>query len=237
MAVSAVDEEHPDDMDIDRTHFEDPALKEDPVATGPHSEVEAAWILPDSPEGSKQSLRCSFSIHGHISLALSLLCASLTCDSIAACCVAELPVGRTNDLLVALANSGSTMFNVTHIEAELMDADGKQILLNFGKYDYGQSLGPREQRSFRFPMPLDKEQALGDYTLVARAYYMSRTKDPFVSVVVNDLAELVPPLPTGEFAKMLQVGLGGLAMLSLVVVTVSRRAGEQTLQPEQCAAM
>ena len=233
VAVSAVEEEHPDDMDIDRTHFEDPALKEDPVATGPHSEIEAAWILPDSQDGSKRPLHIESHPLSQATPLFSLpLWSRLMLSKSLRLPIAELPVGRTNDLLVALANSGSTMFNVTHIEAELMDADGKQILLTFGKYDYGQSLGPREQRSFRFPMPLDKEQALGDYTLVARAYYMSRTKDPFVSVVVNDIAELVPPLPTGEFAKMLQVGLGGLAMLSLVVVTVSRRAGGQTLQPE-----
>ena len=112
---------------------------------------------------------------------------------------AEIPVGRTNDLLVALANSGSSMFNVSHIEGELMDAEGKTIVLSLGKTEYGQSLGPREQRSFRFPMPLDAEQKLGDYTLVARAFYNKRDKSPFVSAVVNDSVELVPPLdPAGH---------------------------------------
>ena len=51
--VAAVCVAAEDDMDIDRTHFEDPALMEDPVAKGPHSEIEASWILPESLDGSK----------------------------------------------------------------------------------------------------------------------------------------------------------------------------------------
>ena len=116
---------------------------------------------------------------------------------------------------MALANSGSSMFNVSHIEGELMDAEGKTIVLSLGKTEYGQSLGPREQRSFRFPMPLDAEQKLGDYTLVARAFYNKRDKSPFVSAVVNDSVELVPPLPTADLMKMLQLGLVGVASLSI----------------------
>ena len=53
LAAVCVAAEDDDDMDIDRTHFEDPALMEDPVATAPHSEIEVAWVLPDSPDGSK----------------------------------------------------------------------------------------------------------------------------------------------------------------------------------------
>ena len=53
----AAEDDNADDMDIDRTHFEDPALMEDPVAKGPHSEIEASWVLPESPDGSKLLLR------------------------------------------------------------------------------------------------------------------------------------------------------------------------------------
>lgn len=127
-------------------------------------------------------------------------------------------MGRTNDLLVALTNSGSKMFNVTHIEGELMDADGKLTVLSLPKYDYGQSLGPREQRSFRFPMELDAEQKLGEYTLVARIYYATRDKQPFVTAVVHDVVELVPPLPTGELMKKLQLGVGVAGVLALVAL-------------------
>ena len=75
---------------------------------------------------------------------------------------AEIPIGRTNDLLVALANMGSKMFNVTHIEGELQDAKGSgEVLISLGRTDYGQSLGPKEQRSFRFPMALGAEEKLG----------------------------------------------------------------------------
>lgn len=55
--MAAEDDVNADDMDIDRTHFEDPALMEDPVATAAHSEIEAAWILPESPDGSTLRLR------------------------------------------------------------------------------------------------------------------------------------------------------------------------------------
>ena len=111
-------------MDIDRTDFSDPALSEDAVATGPHSEVEPAWILPDSPDG-------------------------------------KVPVGGTSDLLVALANGGSKMFNVTNIDVTLTSANGHPTL-KLGPVVYGQSLGPREQRSFRYPLELDEETPLGE---------------------------------------------------------------------------
>lgn len=51
--VAAEEEETPVD-DVDRTDFTDPALQEDKVfaATGPHSEIESAFIMPENPEAS-----------------------------------------------------------------------------------------------------------------------------------------------------------------------------------------
>ena len=118
------------------------------------------------------------------------------------------------------------MFNVTHIEGELQDAKGSgEVLISLGRTDYGQSLGPKEQRSFRFPMALGAEEKLGEYTLVARVYYMNREKEPFVTLAVNDGAELVPPLPTGDLARMVQIGLGVAGVLVLVVIVVKALFG------------
>ena len=175
-----------EDDDVDRTDFSDPALSEDKVvsATGPHSEVEPAWILPDCPDG-------------------------------------KVPVGGSTDMVVALYNSGASMFNVSHIEAELLTPAGKSVA-KLDRYEYGQPLGPREQRSFRYPMPISAEMPLGEYLLVASAYYNSRDKSPFVSLVCNETAELVPPLPDKDaHLQMLQMGVGG-AVAVLVLVLLGR---------------
>lgn len=153
---------------MDRTDFSDPSLQEDAVATGPHSEVEPAWILPDCPDG-------------------------------------KMPVGGTNDLLVALANAGSSnkKFNVTHIESTLQSLDGHPTV-KVDRFVYNEDLGAGIQRSFRYPIALDAETPLGEYQLVARVYYTAtRGQDPFVSLVCNETMELVPPLPTGNLQELL----------------------------------
>lgn len=70
----------------------------------------------------------------------------------------EVPVGGT-DLVVALANSGSKVFNVSHVEGKLTTASGKTVR-DLARYEYGQQLGAREQRSFRYPLPIDAEMPL-----------------------------------------------------------------------------
>ena len=139
---------------------------------------------------------------------------------------AEVPVGGSTDLVVALANAGSTMFNVSHIEGKLTTSTGKTVK-ELPRYEYGQNLGPREQRSFRFPVPIDAEMPLGEYTLVAQAYYSThKKKEPFVSAVLNEPIELVPPLPDKEAQMMraIQLGLAALA-ISLLGLAVTRIFG------------
>lgn len=155
--------------------FSDPALSEDPVASGPHSDVEPAWIIPDGPDGK---------VH----------------------------IGGTTDLLVALSNSGPKGFNVSHIEGKLLTLAGKKAK-DLPTYSYGQTLSAREQRSFRYPLPLDAETPLGEYTLVAQVYYNSmKEKDPFVATVYNETIELVPALPDkGAQLLLLQMAVGGTA--------------------------
>ena len=129
----------------------------------------------------------------------------------------KLPVGDTTDLLVALANGGAKMFNVSHVEARLLDASGK-LALKLPRFEYGQPLGPLEQRSYRYPIPIDEEAALGEYTLVAKVHYNTRDKEPFVSLVCNETVELVPPLPSADAQlRMVQaaLGIGALLLLAL----------------------
>ena len=59
-------------------------------------------------------------------------------------------MGITNYLLTALVNSGGKMFNVSKIEGSLQQLDGK-VLQKLKKYEFGEPLGPREQRSYRYP--------------------------------------------------------------------------------------
>jgi len=186
VAVSAQETEEPVD-DVDRTDFTEEHLKEDIITgpSGPHSDIEPAWIFPESPDS-------------------------------------KLPVGGTTDLLVALANGGSKMFNVSHVEGRLLDAAGA-LAVALPRFEYGQPLGPLEQRSFRFPITLDKETSLGEYSLDAKVYYNTRDKEPFVSTVLNETVELVPPLPTGDATLMIQAGLGVVGVL-VVVVLASRAA-------------
>lgn len=188
-AVNAEDESPLED--IDRTDFTDPALQSDEIRIGtvPHSDIEPAWIFPESPES-------------------------------------KLHVGGTTDLLVALANGGAKMFNVSHVEGRLLDAAGK-LVTRLPRFEYGQPLGPLEQRSFRYPVELDAEMALGEYKLVAKIFYNTRDKEPFMSLVLDsEPVELVPPLPSGDAqAKMLQAAVG------VAVVLVLGLLGARTAAP------
>lgn len=146
----------------------------------------------------------------------------------------KLPVGGTTDLLVALANGGARMFNVSHMEAQLLDAAGAALKLP--RVEYGQPLGPHEQRSFRYPIFLDKEAALGEYTLVSQIYYNTRDKEPFVSLVCNETVELVPPLPTGDAQMlMLQAGLGvvGVLIVGLLAARAAMTSADSKAKPSK----
>jgi hypothetical protein len=152
----------------------------------------------------------------------------------------EVPVGVSSDLLVALTNGGSKMFNVSRIEARLTATSGGRTV-KLDTYEYGQSLGPNEQRSFRFPMPLDRETPLGEYTLVASCYYNTRDKEPFVSEVVNEAITLTPEPPDKEgLMRMIQMGMGGLGTLLLLGVVAKGVAGgnraEKAAKPKKAAA-
>jgi len=127
----------------------------------------------------------------------------------------SLPIGVPSYLLVALANSGPKMFNVTKINGIVSDAVTGVAVSNFTRKMYGEPLGPREQRSFRFPFVPKKTVTPAQYRLTFSAYYSNRDKEPFVSVVYNELNVLVagPSEPMFEMPD-----LGNVAVYAAVVL-------------------
>jgi len=151
----------------------------------------------------------------------------------------KVPVGGSTDLVVALANIGSKMFNVSHVTGKLTTASGKTAR-ELKLYEYGQQLGPREQRSFRYPLPIDAETPLGEYTFVAQAFYNTKDKQPYVSVVYNETIELVPPLPDkdAQMLRAIQVGAGGglVVLLALSAARLMLSGGSSAGKPSKKAA-
>ena len=87
----------------------------------------------------------------------------------------ELALGKPSVLLVALANAGSKMFNVSTIDGYAEDAAGTR-LQNFTVRHYGDPLGPREQRSFRYPFVPSKKLSPGEYQMTFSVFYANRDK-------------------------------------------------------------
>ena len=101
-------------------------------------------------------------------------------------------------LLVSLANLGPKMFNVTKINGVVSDVKSGKALANFTRRMYGDPLGPREQRSFRYPFVPSKKLSPGEYQMTFSVFYANRDKQPFSTVVYNEKNVLVrhsPRLP------------------------------------------
>lgn len=129
-----------------------------------------------------------------------------------------LPIGAPSYLLVALANLGPKMFNVTKINGVVSDMKSGKALANFTRRMYGDPLGPREQRSFRYPFVPSKKLSPGEYQMTFSVFYANRDKEPFSTEVYSGKQVLVagPPekaeLPLKEIAMALALVLGlGLA--------------------------
>lgn len=105
--------------------------------------------------------------------------------------LADLPIGVPSYLLVSLANLGPKMFNVTKINGIVSDVKTGKALSNFTRKMYGDPLGPREQRSFRYPFTPKKTLSPGEYRLTFSAFYNNRDKEPFSTVVYNETNVLV----------------------------------------------
>jgi hypothetical protein len=129
----------------------------------------------------------------------------------------KVPVGVPSQLLVSLSNLGGKMFNVTSIDGYVADAATGEKVKGFAKQQYGEPLGPREQRSFQYLFTPDGELKTGSYRLVFKAYFQNRDKDRFLDVVYNETAELVPaPISNDDFMMMVGVGVSaGVLVLAL----------------------
>ena len=79
-------------------------------------------------------------------------------------------------LLVSLANLGPKMFNVTKINGIVSDVKTGKALANFTRRMYGDPLGPREQRSFRYPFVPSKKLSPGEYQMTFSVFYANRDK-------------------------------------------------------------
>lgn len=134
----------------------------------------------------------------------------------------NLPIGAASYLLVSLANLGPKMFNVTKINGIVQDVKTGEKLANFTRRMYGDPLGPREQRSFRYPFVPSKKLSPGEYRLVFSAFYNNRDKEPFSTVVYNETNVLVPgprePVPMPDMGT---VAMGAAAVLLAVFAYTS----------------
>merc|ERR1719163_606927 len=126
----------------------------------------------------------------------------------------NLPIGVPSYLLVSLANLGPKMFNVTKINGIVSDVKTGKALANFTRKMYGDPLGPREQRSFRYPFTPKKTLSPGEYRLTFSAFYNNRDKEPFSTVVYNETNVLVPGPPEKSELPLLQIAMGIGAVLA-----------------------
>lgn len=126
----------------------------------------------------------------------------------------SLPIGVPSYLLVSLANLGPKMFNVTKINGIVSDVKSGKALANFTRRMYGDPLGPREQRSFRYPFVPNKKLSPGEYQMTFSIFYANRDKEGFSTEVYSGKQVLAagPPekseLPLTEFAMAVALALG-----------------------------
>jgi len=149
----------------------------------------------------------------------------------------KVPQGVESHLLISLANLGSKMFNVTGADGVLQDAETGKRLQKFAKYEFGEPLNPREQRSFRFGFTPKEQLKLGDYRFVFSVYYTNKDKDPFVDVVYNETATLVVKPPSTEDTLLYAaVGVGVLLLAVLLYALVPKSKGAKKAAAKEAAA-
>lgn len=217
---------------MDRTDFSDPALKEDQdVEEGPSQHVLSASLLPDTPENreflqSRSSTACP-SIRSSPALELQHMAQPAL--------PTEIQIGVNNTLLVSLSNLGGKMYNVTFIDGYLETSSSAERLGMFRRQVYGEALGPREQRSFRYLFVPPTTVKPGEYRLVFTAHYQNRDMANFVDAVFNETAELVPASSEGLSLDMLLLGGGVVAggALLLVVIYILGGAGSASVAGSQ----
>jgi len=104
----------------------------------------------------------------------------------------KIEIGANNTLLVSLSNLGGKMYNVTYIDGHLETVSTAERLGNFRRQSYGDALGPREQRSFRYLFVPPTSLKPGEYRLTCAIHYQNRDMARFVDVIFNETVTLVP---------------------------------------------
>mmetsp|Transcript_2388 Transcript_2388/g.7796 ORF Transcript_2388/g.7796 Transcript_2388/m.7796 type:complete len:249 (+) Transcript_2388:50-796(+) len=151
----------------------------------------------------------------------------------------KVEIGANNTLLIALSNLGGKMYNVTHVDGHLEELGSGKQLGKFRRQSFGEPLGPREQRSFRylFVPPLSiKPDA---YRLVFSIYYQNRDAAKFVDAIFNETASLVPATDLGIDADMMLLAGGaaaGAAMLFAIGYLLSSGSGAPPAKAKKAAA-
>jgi len=141
----------------------------------------------------------------------------------------KVPIGVPSFLLCSLANLGGKMFNVSAFSGSLQDSSGKEVQ-KLTKRIYGEPLGPREQRSFRFGFTPDETTPPGEYKLVFSVFYNNRDKDQFNDTVYDEPAVLVPAPPSLESKLKLIQGVVGAVFVIIVLVLFSSRSGKSSAE-------
>ena len=152
----------------------------------------------------------------------------------------ELALGKPSVLLVALANAGSKMFNVSTIDGYAEDAAGTR-LQNFTVRHYGDPLGPREQRSVRYVFTPKKELGLGAFKLTFAIHYNDKAKDRFGGPVLTSSVTLVAAPVNPMDSDLVKYGApagGGLVVLLLLYSLVGggKKGGAKKGEAKAAAA-
>lgn len=122
------------------------------------------------------------------------------------------------------------MFNVTKINGVLSDVLTGKVVANFTRRMYGDSLGPREQRSFRYSFVPSKKLLPGEYGMTFSAHYSNRDKEPFATLVYNETKLLVAGPPEPSDLPLLQ-GAIVAALLLAAAAMCTQIAPAKALQP------
>jgi len=126
---------------------------------------------------------------------------------------------------VSLANMGPKMFHVSSISGSMTSADGTEVAA-FAARKYGDSLGPREQRSILFNFTLPEETPLTDYNFEFKTFYHNKDKDAFVDTVFSEMRALGPKPPDYEARLQMVKAAGGGALLLLLLLLIMRTFGK-----------
>jgi hypothetical protein len=205
------------DLDVDRTDFSDPALNEDQdVEEGPSQYVMSASLLPDTSENREFHPRSPSCLPQHPRMSMRPRMSTLPQPAVHS----DVQIGVNNTLLVSLSNLGGKMYNVTYIDGYLETFSSAERLGNFRRQMFGEALGPREQRSFRYLFVPPTAMKPGEYRLVFMAHYQSRDMTKFVDAVFNKTAELKPASSKGLSLDTLLLGGGVVAGGALLLVVM-----------------